>query len=292
VLVVDKPIGRRRSTSSGACGARRAKRVGHGGTLDPAASGVLPICLGEATKLAQFLLDADKEYAFTVCFGVETDTDDAAGDVTARATPPRSSRRPCGARWRVPRPIAQVPPELLGAEARGRPLYDYARAGEAVDVRRAHVVVHELELTSFAGPDARRIHDALLEGHLRARAGPRSRAGAGRGRHVTALRRTRSGRSRWSRRAPLDEVLARAGGRRLGAAAGPPAAALRHLDQRVVHDQVAATSGSAGASSWKLAKVKSADRDLPAGRPGKLVAWPQPRRIARLNCCAFSVVTR
>ena len=68
------------------CGARRgSKRVGHGGTLDPLASGVLPICLGEATKLAQFLLDADKEYTFTVCFGVETDTDDAAGAVTARA---------------------------------------------------------------------------------------------------------------------------------------------------------------------------------------------------------------
>ena len=65
--------------------AARVRRVGHGGTLDPLASGVLPICLGEATKLAQFLLDADKEYTFTVCFGVETDSEDAAGAVTARA---------------------------------------------------------------------------------------------------------------------------------------------------------------------------------------------------------------
>jgi len=85
VLVVDKPIG---PTSFDVVRkvrrASRCKRVGHGGTLDPAASGVLPICLGEATKLAQFLLDADKEYDFTVCFGVETDTDDAAGTVTAR----------------------------------------------------------------------------------------------------------------------------------------------------------------------------------------------------------------
>ena len=72
--------GRRRSTWCGRSGARRrSRRVGHGGTLDPLASGVLPICLGEATKLAQFLLDADKEYDVTVCFGVETDTYDAAG---------------------------------------------------------------------------------------------------------------------------------------------------------------------------------------------------------------------
>src|SRR5204863_8672729 len=86
VLVIDKPIG---PTSFDVVRkVRRAaglRRVGHGGTLDPAASGVLPICLGEATKLAQVLLDADKEYEFSVCFGVETDTDDATGAVMARA---------------------------------------------------------------------------------------------------------------------------------------------------------------------------------------------------------------
>src|SRR6478736_3778847 len=88
VLVVDKPVG---PTSFDVVRkVRRAaglRRVGHGGTLDPAASGILPICLGEATKVSQFLLDADKEYTFAVCFGVETDTDDAAGAVTARRDP-------------------------------------------------------------------------------------------------------------------------------------------------------------------------------------------------------------
>src|SRR5215475_14746627 len=85
VLIVDKPAGmtsfdvvRRIRRAAG------VRRVGHGGTLDPLASGVLPVCLGEATKLARFLLDADKEYEVTLCLGVETDTFDADGVVTAR----------------------------------------------------------------------------------------------------------------------------------------------------------------------------------------------------------------
>src|SRR5688572_20070065 len=86
VVVVDKPVG---PTSFAIVRAARrqtgVRKVGHGGTLDPLASGVLPICLGEATKLAQFLLDADKEYEATICFGVETDTYDADGTVTATA---------------------------------------------------------------------------------------------------------------------------------------------------------------------------------------------------------------
>ncbi len=90
--------------------AARVKRVGHGGTLDPLASGVLPICLGEATKLAQFLLDADKEYTFTVCFGVETDSEDAAGAVTARAD------------------ASGVDAAAVGARARGLPRFHHAGA--------------------------------------------------------------------------------------------------------------------------------------------------------------------
>ena len=86
VLVVDKPSG---ITSFDVVRkvrrAARVRQVGHGGTLDPLASGVLPICVGEATKLAQFLLDADKAYEVTIRLGVETDTDDADGTVTARA---------------------------------------------------------------------------------------------------------------------------------------------------------------------------------------------------------------
>ncbi len=156
VLVVDKPLGltsfdvvRRVRRAAG------ARRVGHGGTLDPAATGVLPVCLGEATKLAQFLLDADKQYDFTVCFGVETDTDDAAGTVTARrdagAVDEAAVRR---ALEPFRGPITQVPPNYSALKRAGRPLYDYARAGEPVEAAPRGVVVHELELTSFAGPAA------------------------------------------------------------------------------------------------------------------------------------------
>src|SRR6185369_15229137 len=87
VVVVDKPTG---PTSFAIVRKARAltgvRKVGHGGTLDPAASGVLPICFGEATKIAQFLLDADKEYDAVVAFGAATDTYDATGTVTERRT--------------------------------------------------------------------------------------------------------------------------------------------------------------------------------------------------------------
>ena len=99
------------------------------------ASGVLPICLGEATKLAQFLLDADKEYEATLCFGVETDTFDATGAVTAAARRRGDLTRRCVERALAAfrGPIRQVPPRYSALKLNGRPLYDYARAGEEVE---------------------------------------------------------------------------------------------------------------------------------------------------------------
>src|SRR4051812_31102979 len=194
VLVIDKPIGptsfdvvRRVRRAVG------ARRVGHGGTLDPAASGVLPICLGEATKLAQFLLDADKQYDFSVCFGVETDTDDAAGAVTARSDASaidEAAVRRALAPFRGA--ISQVPPIYSALKREGRPLYDYARAGEVVAIAPRAVVVHELEVTSFAGPGAVALTMRCSKGtYVRALARDLGRA-LGAGAHVTALRRTRS----------------------------------------------------------------------------------------------------
>jgi hypothetical protein len=112
VLVVDKPAG---ITSFDVVRkvrrAARTREVGHGGTLDPLASGVLPICLGEATKLAQFLLDADKAYEVTIRLGVETDTDDADGTVTRRADASAVDRAAIeAALTRFRGPQQQVPP--------------------------------------------------------------------------------------------------------------------------------------------------------------------------------------
>src|SRR5215831_14073166 len=131
------------------------RRVGHGGTLDPLASGVLPVCLGEATKLARFLLDADKEYEVTMCLGVETDTFDADGSITARRD--AAGVREDEVRAALPAltgQILQVPPAYSAIKRDGRPLYDYARAGEPVEVAPRPVVVHALEVVSWSSPEA------------------------------------------------------------------------------------------------------------------------------------------
>jgi len=244
VLVIDKPVG---PTSFDVVRrlrrAARTKRVGHGGTLDPAASGVLPICLGEATKLAQFLLDADKQYDFTVCFGVETDTDDAAGTVTARHDASGVNEAAVRAALAAFRgAITQVPPSYSALKRAGRPLYDYARAGEPVEAAPRAVVVHELELTSFAGAASTAFTMRCSKGtYVRALARDLGRA-LGVGAHVTALRRTRSGPFSLTEARPLDEVLALLADPGADRAALPLVdlpSALRHLEQRVVSETVA-----------------------------------------------------
>src|SRR5450432_1762467 len=210
VLVVDKPPGPtsfdvvRRIKRAG-----RLKRVGHGGTLDPLASGVLPICIGEGTKLAAFLLDADKEYDVTIRLGVETDTYDAQGAVTMT----RDSSAIDEARVRAALPaftgrIEQRPPAYSALKRDGRPLYDYARAGETVEIATRPVTVHELSLTRWAGPEAVELRVRCTKGtYVRSLAYDLGRA-LDVGAHVTALRRTRSGPFAIAAACPLDAVLA------------------------------------------------------------------------------------
>ncbi|HVZ72199.1 MAG TPA: tRNA pseudouridine(55) synthase TruB [Polyangia bacterium] len=209
VLVLDKPPGPtsfdivrrvRRAT--------RVRRVGHGGTLDPLASGVLPICLGEATKLAPFLLDADKAYDFTIRLGVETDSYDAAGAVTATADAAAVTE----AQLRAALPaftgaIEQRPPVYSALKRDGRPLYDYARAGEAVEIAPRAVTIFELELVAWGGPEAVALRMRCSKGtYVRSLAFDLGRA-LGVGAHVTALRRTRSGPFALAEAQPLDAFL-------------------------------------------------------------------------------------
>ncbi|WP_174273176.1 tRNA pseudouridine(55) synthase TruB [Sphingomonas bacterium] len=156
-LILDKPVGLgstqavsavKRALRAGGCG--KAK-VGHGGTLDPLASGVLPIAIGEATKLSGRMLDADKAYDFTIGFGAETDTLDAEGAVIAE-----SDRRPTLAEVEavLPRftgPISQRPPAYSALKVGGRRAYDLARAGEEVVLARREVVVHALSSSPGRG---------------------------------------------------------------------------------------------------------------------------------------------
>jgi tRNA pseudouridine55 synthase len=151
-IVIDKPVG---PGSTGIVGAvKRALRegdyprvkVGHGGTLDPLASGVLPVALGEATKLAGRMLDADKVYEFTIAFGTETDTLDGEGQVVAT-----SDRRPTLAEIGAILPrftgeIDQIPPAYSALKVDGKRAYARARAGEAMEMKARRVTVHSLEV--------------------------------------------------------------------------------------------------------------------------------------------------
>jgi tRNA pseudouridine55 synthase len=208
VLVIDKPSG---PTSFDIVRqVRRAlgtRRAGHGGTLDPLASGVLPICLGEATKLAQFLLDADKEYEATLCFGVETDTYDAAGAVTERRSADGLTAAAVESALGAFRgPIRQVPPRFSALKLRGRPLYAYARAGEEVEIAPRTVVVHEIALARWVDATAVVLSVRCSKGtYIRSLAFDLGRA-LGPGAHLTALRRTRSGPFRIGEAYPPGEI--------------------------------------------------------------------------------------
>ncbi len=165
-IILDKPLGL--GSTQGVSAVKRALRdggypkvkVGHGGTLDPLATGVLPIALGEATKLAGRMLDSDKVYDFTIRFGEETDTLDAEGTVVAT-----SEVRPtlAGIEAVLPRftgPIEQVPPAYSALKVDGERAYDLARAGEEVVLATRAVTVHSLvlpDLVRGGGPLAKRV---------------------------------------------------------------------------------------------------------------------------------------
>jgi tRNA pseudouridine55 synthase len=193
-LVLDKPVG---MTSTHAVSvvkrAFRAKRAGHAGTLDPLASGLLPIALGEATKTVPFVMDGRKVYRFTVRWGEERDTDDAEGRLTAT-----SVERPTAAAIRalIPRfsgVIEQVPPRFSAVKIDGERAYDLARDGEQVELAPRSVEIHRLELIEMPDPDHTVLAAECGKGtYVRALARDMGRALGCLG-HVAALRRTAVG---------------------------------------------------------------------------------------------------
>ena len=193
-LVLDKPVG---MTSTHAVSVIKrlfaAKRVGHAGTLDPLASGCLPIALGEATKTVPFVMDGRKTYQFTVRWGEERDTDDAEGRVAA-TNPARPTAE--AIRALLPRftgTIAQVPPRFSALKIDGERAYDLAREGEVVELAARPVDIHRLELVAM--PDAEHTVLAAECGkgtYVRALARDLGRELGCLG-HVVALRRTAVG---------------------------------------------------------------------------------------------------
>ena len=244
-IILDKPVG----IGSTQCvsAVKRALReagepktkVGHGGTLDPLASGVLPIALGEATKLAGRMLDATKQYEFTIRFGEETDTLDGEGELVAASThrPARVDVEAILARFTGP--IEQVPPAYSALKIAGKPAYARARAGEQLDMKPRAVTIHDLRLLSTK-PDKATLAATVSKGtYIRSLARDIARALETVG-HVSMLMRTRAGPFDLARAISLDKLAEIAKARTLDGAVLPLVAGLDDIPALPVTPEQAA----------------------------------------------------
>lgn len=127
----------------------KPSKIGHAGTLDPLATGVLPLALGEATKCVNLLMDAKKIYEFEVTFGERRATDDAEGEVVATSDKTPTEQELCDLLPRFTGPISQMPPAYSALKVDGKRAYDLARAGEEVVLKVREVTIHSLELIHF-----------------------------------------------------------------------------------------------------------------------------------------------
>lgn len=193
VLLLDKPHG---LTSNAALQTARrllnAAKAGHTGTLDPMATGLLPLTFGEATKFSQMLLDADKGYEATVRLGAETDTGDAEGAIIATSPVTATADDIATVLPRFTGPIEQIPPMHSALKRDGKPLYEYARAGIEVERAPRRVCIHALELLGVDGDCFRIRVDCSKGTYVRTLAIDLGRA-LGCGAHLSALRRVRIG---------------------------------------------------------------------------------------------------
>jgi tRNA pseudouridine55 synthase len=204
-IILDKPLGL--GSTQGVSAVKRALRaggygklkVGHGGTLDPLATGVLPIAIGEATKLAGRMLDSDKVYDFTIRFGVQTDTLDLEGKEVAWSDVRPTLDELKAVLPRFTGPIDQVPPAYSALKVDGQRAYDLARAGEEVVLASRAVTIHSLFLRPPGPvPDDAVIEDITLTAHVSKGTYIRSLArdialALGTVGHVTMLRRVKAG---------------------------------------------------------------------------------------------------
>ena len=208
-LILDKPKGLG-STQAVAAVKRNLReagygkvKIGHGGTLDPLAEGVLPIALGEATKLAGRMLDASKIYEFTIRFGEETDTLDAEGEVVERSDTLPTSSALTAAMQRFIGTIEQVPPAYSALKLDGRRAYDLARAGEKVELATRAVTIHDLAIVEAREGQATLRAHVSKGTYIRSLARDIART-LGTVGHVTHLRRTSAGPFAEDRAISLD----------------------------------------------------------------------------------------
>ncbi|HTH45305.1 MAG TPA: tRNA pseudouridine(55) synthase TruB [Oxalicibacterium sp.] len=208
VLLLDKPVGL--SSNDALIKAKRllnAEKAGHTGTLDPFATGLLPLCFGEATKFAQDLLDADKTYETVVHLGVTTATGDTEGaQIETRAVDIT--------REQIERvlpqfmgEILQVPPMYSALKRDGKPLYEYARAGVTLEREARAVTIHAMELLDYQAPFLR-LRVCCSKGTYIRVLGEDIGAALGCGAHLNALRRIQVGNLRMAKAVTLDQLAA------------------------------------------------------------------------------------
>jgi tRNA pseudouridine55 synthase len=194
VLLLDKPLGL--SSNDALQKAKwllRAEKAGHTGTLDPMATGVLPLCFGAATKFSQLHLDADKTYEAVAQLGVRTSTADSEGEVIARCPVPAiTAGRLAEVRAQFVGRITQVPPMHSALKKDGKALYEYARAGVEVERVARELTVHDLQL-ELTGPDLLRIVARVSKGTYIRTLGEDIGAALGCGAHLKSLRRIATG---------------------------------------------------------------------------------------------------
>jgi tRNA pseudouridine55 synthase len=209
VLVIDKPQGptsfevvRRVRSALG------SKRAGHTGTLDPMATGVLPVCVGEATKLAGLLTEGDKAYDAVIRLGVVTDTQDVTGTpLESRPVPPLSTELLEAALGKFRGSFLQVPPMYSAVKVKGKRLYEHARAGESVERAPRQVTVYSLVLRDFSASECTLSVRCSKGFFVRSLAEDLGRA-LGCGGTLKSLRRTQSGPFGLDRALPLSQVEA------------------------------------------------------------------------------------
>ncbi len=225
-IILDKPLGLG-STQAVAAVKRNLReagfgkvKVGHGGTLDPLATGVLPIAVGEATKLCGRMLDASKEYDFTICFGTETAGLDAEGEVVATSDHLPTMADIEAVLLKFTGAIEQIPPAYSAIKIDGKRAYDLARAGEEVELKARSVMIHSLgvfaalhenNIGTQSRKDAKGVGAVTLSTHVSKGTYIRSLArdiayALGTVGHVSMLRRTRAGPFGLEKAISLDKL--------------------------------------------------------------------------------------
>ncbi len=194
VLLLDKPKGLSSNTAlQRARWLYQAAKAGHTGTLDPMATGLLPLCLGEATKFSQYLLNADKTYIAEIKFGTATTTGDAEGDVVEQCPINFDQSRLQSVLGEFVGAIWQTPPMYSALKHEGKALYEYARAGEEIERKRRQITIYQLELLAWNGADGASVRVQCSKGtYVRTLAEDIAKA-LGSCAHLSGLRRTAIG---------------------------------------------------------------------------------------------------